>query len=103
MKKTTMSNERQAPSLLNNLSPCSIIQFNRVIKKAITVNHMHLNRKLKTRDFTLREIDLKSDITSLDLRYNFCTDWGIFLSEISWLETEIHKNVQEGKIQCQCS
>ena len=44
---------------------------------------MHLNRKLKT------------DITSLDLRYNFCTDCGIFLSEISWLETKIPKNVQE--------
>ena len=39
---------------------------------------------------------MKSDITSLDLRYNFCTDCGIFLSEISWLETEIPKNVQEG-------
>ena len=37
---------------------------------------------------------MKSDITSLDLRYNFCTDCGIFLSEISWLE--IPKNVQEG-------
>ena len=30
---------------------------------------------------------LKSDITSLDLLYNFCTDCGIFLSELSWLET----------------
>ena len=38
---------------------------------------------------------MKSDITSLDLRYKFYTDCGIFLSEISWLETEIHKNVQE--------
>ena len=47
MKKTTMSSERQVPSFPNNLSPCSIIQFNRVIKKAIIVNHMHLNRKLK--------------------------------------------------------
>ena len=33
MKKTTMSGERQAPSFPNNLSLCSIIQFNRVIKK----------------------------------------------------------------------
>ena len=39
---------------------------------------------------------MKSDITSLDLRYKFCTDCGIFLLEISWLETEIPKNVHEG-------
>ena len=43
-----LSSERQAPSFPNNISPCSIIQFNRVIKNAITVNHVHLNRKLKT-------------------------------------------------------
>ena len=61
------------------------------------MNHMHLNRKWKTVEIShYRERDLKSDITSLDLRYNFCTDCSIFLSEISWLETEIPKNVQEG-------
>ena len=38
---------------------------------------------------------MKSDITSLGPRYNFCTDCGIFLSETSWQETEIPKNVQD--------
>ena len=93
MKKRTMSSKRQAPSFPNNRSPCSIIQFNRVIKDAITVNQ---KQKVENScDSTLRQKDLKSDITSLDPRYKFRTDYGIFLSEISYRETEMPINVQE--------
>ena len=93
----TMSSERQTPSFANNLSPGSIIQFNIVIKKYHNCAPYACKQKFeKSWYFTSRERDLKSDITSLDLRYKFGTYCGIFLSEISWLETEIHKNVQEG-------
>ena len=64
-----MSSERQAPNFSNNPSPCSGIQFYRVIKKAITVYDTHLNPRLK--------------------QYTVCSLCGIFLSDISWLETEI--------------
>ena len=57
-----------------------------------------MNHMLKTVEISHYGKDLKSEITSLDLRYNFCTNCGIFLPETSWLETEIRK-----KVLCQCN